>query len=1188
MSSSTKLPVLFSLILFFFSINVLANEWFESVEENKNYFNFTAETVYLDAKDLAVGARLIHKNSGFTVDLFQIQSQPQAFFWVNSDHFNDQGEPHACEHLLLGKGTKGRYVASLENMSLGRSTAWTGQIYTAYPFSSGGGLDAFYLLFNEKLDAMINPNFSDEEIRREVYNIGIETDESTGNLFLEEKGTIHAEMISYNEKYWNHFFTESDRMIYGDKHPLSVRAGGLPHAIRNMTASDMRTFHQKYYQLNNMGAVIAFPGTVSHEEFLEKLNSILNALNNENTEIISPRKLQLPKPTPNSAPGEIKITSYPGASEQDPGYIMFAWPANLELTLQEKFMLDAFLDGLANGQTSNLYNKFINSESRVMDLGANSVYGGANDDIGHSISFGFTNVAPDNINKSAISTIKKHLIEEIAAIAEYQPGSPELTDLNNRIMSNLVQNKKQAANMLNSPPGFGQRLGSGNWYNVVKNLENHTGFQKSLVYKNLFDYSLTQLEKDENIWKSIIEKARLLKAEPIAVGCKADSTLTQKAADAKNERLEAFAENLKQRYNTQDEQEAIAKFKEDYDRDTKIIDDEMAKIPIPGFIDNPPLSLDPELEYYEEMLSGSVPMVYSKFDNITSATFGIAFNLRVIPRDKLIYLPLIPSLSEDIGVLKDGEAIAYEALTDILKNEVLNLNSSFTSNPTLGRVELLITGAGSNIEEIENALGWIKTGLLTPYLETENLLRIRDVVNNSLTSLRRRTQSYEEYWVYGPANGYKYQNDHLYMTASCFLTQEHFMHRLKWRLKDPGNSNTIQSVRGLFESLASAGGSSTKEELIDFASTFSTSDPAKFEGGPFGAFVETYMLSPVEAQDIIQDALSDVAVILSLVPPENASQEWIYLVNQMNSDLLFRPEKVLSDLKETLALIRNKNTARTYLISNSSDKKLLDPTISNLLASLNDNSPTLPEYSDSPAIWDRMRNRYHDMTKPVYVGLIIKDTRNGVFIYRAEGAGYDTEDEEKLLDFLSVNLYGGGGSHSLFMKTWSAGLAYSNGISGSISAQQFNYYAERCPDLATTMKFVVNELKIAGHDPQLSEYAIAQPFRANRGANSYQSRGAAMASNLADGITPDVVKTFRQRILELRNKENLYDNLHSRMLQVCGSVLIGCGSPLSETNGWFFAIGPDAQFENLEKYIAETEGEQQIYKIYPRDFWLID
>jgi hypothetical protein len=59
------------------------------------------------------------------------------------------------------------------------------------------------------------------------------------------------------------------------------------------------------------------------------------------------------------------------------------------------------------------------------------------------------------------------------------------------------------------------------------------------------------------------------------------------------------------------------------------------------------------------------------------------------------------------------------------------------------------------------------------------------------------------------------------------------------------------------------------------------------------------------------------------------------------------------------------------------------------------------------------------------------------------------------------------------------------------------------------------------------------------------------------------------------------------MESVYGPVLIGYGPRLAENeDGIFFLIGPQPQFESLERYIEETEGRQTIYRLYPRDFWL--
>jgi hypothetical protein len=100
-----------------------ADEEMEMLKQNQTISDFAVENVYLNETEQAMGARFRHKPSGFVLDLLRIQSIPQAFLWVNSFPPSDQGEPHTCEHLLLGKGTKGRYVASLEDMSLTGSSA---------------------------------------------------------------------------------------------------------------------------------------------------------------------------------------------------------------------------------------------------------------------------------------------------------------------------------------------------------------------------------------------------------------------------------------------------------------------------------------------------------------------------------------------------------------------------------------------------------------------------------------------------------------------------------------------------------------------------------------------------------------------------------------------------------------------------------------------------------------------------------------------------------------------------------------------------------------------------------------------------------------------------------------------------------------------------------------------------------
>ncbi|HKG12598.1 MAG TPA: hypothetical protein VKB12_04645, partial [Pyrinomonadaceae bacterium] len=108
------------------------NVSFDSLKEGDVVEGFRAEAVYLNDSDKPFGARLRHARTGFTLDFLEIQSVPQVFAWVNSFPTSERGEPHTQEHLLLGKGNKGRAHSGLEGMSLAGSSAFTQQWRTCY------------------------------------------------------------------------------------------------------------------------------------------------------------------------------------------------------------------------------------------------------------------------------------------------------------------------------------------------------------------------------------------------------------------------------------------------------------------------------------------------------------------------------------------------------------------------------------------------------------------------------------------------------------------------------------------------------------------------------------------------------------------------------------------------------------------------------------------------------------------------------------------------------------------------------------------------------------------------------------------------------------------------------------------------------------------------------------------------
>ena len=142
----------------------------------------------------------------------------------------------------------------------------------------------------------------------------------------------------------------------------------------------------------------------------------------------------------------------------------------------------------------------------------------------------------------------------------------------------------------------------------------------------------------------------------------------------------------------------------------------------------------------------------------------------------------------------------------------------------------------------------------------------------------------------------------------------------------------------------------------------------------------------------------------------------------------------------------------------------------------------MAKYETIRRIDSRLRERDASAVNPVFVGLLNPNSQGGVFINSAPATSTRTPIATSILNYLAVNLYGGGGGHSIFMKTAGAGLAYSNGIGNSLSLGRLRYYAERTPELPQTMRFVIDQLKSATPDPSLVDYAIAQAFGGTRSA----------------------------------------------------------------------------------------------------------
>jgi hypothetical protein len=474
--------------------------------------------------------------------------------------------------------------------------------------------------------------------------------------------------------------------------------------------------------------------------------------------------------------------------------------------------------------------------------------------------------------------------------------------------------------------------------------------------------------------------------------------------------------------------------------------------------------------------------------------------------------------------------------------------------------------------------------LFEPDLRVENLPRIRDAIDLSLRDLRNRMRGREESWVTEPALAFWKQDNPLLLATDCFLTRSHAYHRLRWQMRE-ADADVQRQFNDFMNHVAKLSPGSSREEIVQIMAPLEESSAAEGKASELKVILQSLN---TETAKLAQDALEDLRLSLSEIPDASLDGDWKYLCAQMKEDLAVPPEAALGKVKELLQLIGRQDNVRVFATSSRSTRESIQPDMEQLIGGLGSAESRVPQHVRHPVVLQRMRQRYEGLDRPRFVGLVNENTRSGVHINATRCVTFADPDEEALLRFLAAKLYSGGGAHSLFMKTWGAGLAYSNGIGASENSGRLSYYAERCPDLAQTMQFVVNELKNAPHDPTLADYAVAQVFGANRAGNRYESRGEAMAADLADGLTPDVVRSFRESVLKIRESEGFYDTIYDLMPAAYGEILPGYGSAAKASDAaLYFVIGPEKQFESYEEYIRSVEGDATLYRIYPRDYWLV-
>jgi Zn-dependent M16 (insulinase) family peptidase len=600
-------------------------------------------------------------------------------------------------------------------------------------------------------------------------------------------------MVRTYEAPETNLWRTAGRLVYGPNHPLALDSGGFPDAIREMTPQHIRSFHAAAYHLANMGMIGAFPSSMSLASVLDHTSEILVKESGRKGKVMT--EADLPKPAGAPA-GTIRVVDYPYASTTNPGPMMFVWPASRDLDQTEHTLLGLFLDAFAGDESTTLYKKLIDSKTRAMDLGASAVWSYTSNDQGQPVYIGLSGVKSDKLDDQTVAEVRALVLAELERLAKLPAGDPELVAFVERLQSRVIDLRRRLNKFLDTPPGFGIRGTGSGWMDHLHELSKVKGFKKSLTFRPELSRIEQILAGKDNPFRDRLRAWGLLDV-PYGVAARPSPSERARLDSERKQRLEAELARLMKQYGTKDAASTLARYQQDYDAETKRLEDSQKAVELPPLVATPPMTLDDGLLYRTDAI-GKVPAFVAIFDSMASARVQVAFRLAgqgkqlaIAPEDQM-FLAALPALVSDAGVIVDERPIAADEMRERMRKEILELSVYYVDNPVTGRIELVVAGAGNGAAETRQALAWMRRVLFSPDWRTDNLPRLRDLVDQNLTSLRQRMLGAEEGWVDDPRDAWWLQ-DPLYLHTRSFLTRAHDLHRLRWMLSDTGDARAPSS-----------------------------------------------------------------------------------------------------------------------------------------------------------------------------------------------------------------------------------------------------------------------------------------------------------------------------------------------------------------------------------------------------------
>ena len=1146
--------------------------------------DFAVDAVYTDDRGGVLGTRWVHKAHGMPVTVLHIQSVPQVFLAFNTPPVSDRGEPHTGEHLLLGKGAKGKALAAEQDMSLVESTAWTSQTDVCYSWGCAAGKETFFRSVEQYLDALLLPDYGDEEIRREVCHIGPVKDEKTGALSVDEKGTIYQEMVSSYEKRWISY-DEIQNRLWGRGHPLSFSSGGEPSAVRTCEPKHVNEFHDAHYHLAaDTQMIVALPDSIPEEEFLTRLSAQMAEVDARPAMKSRAKTVHAIPPGRPDADKSLAVVPYPNANEGDGGLAIVAWTPVARTSQADRVTAELLLATLGNGESATLYKRLMDSATREVAVDAAEMSASLDaSKIDLAPMLLFDQLPPRNATKERMGEIVGVIRNEIARVAALAAGSKELAEFNEKALVKLTEREKDLKKQLNSPPLFGHRLAGGFWLDHLRLLDEDTSFDRSVTLAPVFTKLRADIARGANPWTRIVAAFGLSGEPYVAVSVASKAELEKRTAEH-GKRVEGYVADIAKRYGAEP-QAALAKFAAEYDAKTAELEEMEKRLPKPHLVADVPLVPDPSIKL-EPIEAGGTKGFRAIFDNMTFAETSFSFRVDV-SENQLPWLAILPSFLTESGVVIDGKPLPYDQAAERRAKEIYSLSAAYSMRPRRGRHELRVTAMGADLAESKRAIDWMDLCLHHAWIAPENLPRLRDLVAQEIQATRGRLGGSEESWVQDPAGAVRWQRDRVFLTTSSIHARLFQLARCEWRLMDaPADADLAKVEAGLGAIVACAGPDlkTTAGNVAALVSKWKASNDA----------AATKWLVPIGQR--IGEMVGDMA-------PATIAKDLATLTDTCRADVRQPPSDALGQVRELLEWNLVGNHARFVVTGSRTNSDAVLDRLRSFLFALPSRSSvgshgdvgsgelTEADYSHEPLVDERLREHENATGAPIFYGLVHNAGTSGVFLLSAKAGGLDDVGEDTLSGELAARVFGGSGAHAFFMKTWGAGLAYSNGIATNPGEGRISYYAERCPDLVQTISFVTGLVKDAASldDPYLAEYCVANAVTYSRESDGYEQRARAAADDIADGDTPERVATWRKAVLALKDRPDLWTSMKPKIAAMTGRVLPGVGPKRADVaDAVWLTIAPEPMLARWESYLSEHDAKDaRVARIYGRDFWLV-